>query len=687
MNEPSILDYLKSLLRGDHFDIKAYFGIEQDGEKPEAPVSQIEANSERIRWQVILGAIQAVIGQSFLEPAHRQILPAVALYLAAGVFLWLGFRRENLNEFVKADGSFEQAFSSDMHLLYFAVSMGLLVAAFLLLKDNTFTLLNISVWLASIVFFVLSIWEKEEYPKRKTQRISYIILFALVLAVSTFYRFYRLNQVPGEMFSDHAEKLLDVMDVLNGKTSIYFTRNTGREAFQFYMTAAIIRLFHTGISFLSLKLGTTFCGLVTLPFIYLLGKQLTNKWIGLLAMLMAGMAYWPNVISRVALRYTLYPLFAAPVMYFLFRGLSRRSRNDLIISGLLLGLGLHGYSPVRILPIYVVLVFVIYWLHTRLKRNRWNDVWVLGLLAFSAFIVFLPLFRYFLENPELVSYRALSRMTSLEQPLEGSTGLIFLGNLWKSLVMFFYDNGQIWVHSIPHRPALDMATAAFFFVGIIYEVKKYLANHQWEDLALLLAIPVLMLPSIMSLAFPNENPSLNRSGGAIVPVFIIAAIGLYQCAKGLFNRTEPALSRIILGAFLTLSLLCSGYQNYDLVFNQYDKEFIDGAWNTSEIGAVIKDFIAQGNPYENAHVVPYPYWVDTRLVGINAGVPWKDYALWAEDFESTLNTPGNQLFILKPEDTDSLELLQMLYPDGKDEIFYSKTIGKNFIIYSITQSG
>ena len=70
------------------------------------------------------------------------------------------------------------------------------------------------------------------------------------------------------------------MDVLNGKTSIYFIRNTGREAIQFYMTAAIIKLFHTGISFLSLKLGTTFCGMITLPFIYLLGKQLTNNGLG-----------------------------------------------------------------------------------------------------------------------------------------------------------------------------------------------------------------------------------------------------------------------------------------------------------------------------------------------------------------------------------------------------------------------
>ncbi len=689
MNEPSILDYLKSLLRGDHFDVKAYFGEQAEDGQPSRParLSEPSTGDERIRWQVVLGAVLAVLGQSFLEPDHHQILPALALYLAAGFFLWIGFRRDSLSEFIKTNAAVEQVFSSDMRLPYFGVSMLLLVAAFLLFKDNTFTLLNVSVWLAAVVFFVLSVWEKEAHPKEKPQKIAFILLFTLVLAISAFYRFYRLGQVPGEMFSDHAEKLLDVMDVLNGKTSIFFVRNTGREAFQFYLTAAIINLFHTGISFLSLKLGTVAGGLITLPFIYLLAKEMTNKWVGLLAMLLAGAAYWPNVISRVALRYTLYPLFAAPVMFFLFRGLKRRSHNDLIVSGLLLGLGLHGYSPVRILPVYVVLVFVMYWLHTSPRKNRWNDVWVLGLLAFSAFTIFLPLFRYFLENPELVSYRTLSRMTSLENPVEGSAALIFLGNLWKSLVMFFYDNGRIWVHSIPQRPALDIVTAAFFFAGLIYEIKKYFVKRQWEDLALLLAIPMLMLPSILSLAFPDENPSLNRSGGAIVPVFIIAAIGLYQCARGSFNRAEPVLSRVVLAIFLVFSLLCGGYQNYDLVFNQYNKEFMAGAWNTSEIGAVIQNFIVEGNPYENAHVVPYPYWVDTRLVGINAGVPWKDYALWPEDFESTLNTTGKQLFILKPEDTDSLELLQSLYPDGSEEIFYSKTISKNFIIYSTTRSG
>ena len=90
------------------------------------------------------------------------------------------------------------------------------------------------------------------------------------------------------MVSDHAEKLLDVWDVLHGQTSIFFPRNTGREAIQMYLTAGIIQLFHTGYTFLSLKIGTILAGLLTLPFIYLLGKELANRRVGLLALLFAG---------------------------------------------------------------------------------------------------------------------------------------------------------------------------------------------------------------------------------------------------------------------------------------------------------------------------------------------------------------------------------------------------------------
>jgi len=685
MREPTILEYIQSLIRQDNkIVLRDYFGSSRDRRKK--PSKKTKVNQEaRINWQVVAGCALAIAGQFLLEPGRRWIAAAIGLYALAALLVWLGYRESSLTEFDREKK--DKPFSSDIRLLYFGISLVFVVAAFVFFRDNTFTLLNVTLWLLGIIFFIAAVWEKtDERVQACKAKPGFILIFLIILGISVFYRFYRLNQVPGEMFSDHAEKLLDVMDVLNGKTSIFFTRNTGREALQFYLTAAIIKLFQTGISFISLKLGTAITGLATLPFIYLLGRQLGNRWVGLAAMFMAGIAYWPNVISRVALRFTFYPALTAPVLYFLFRGLQERNRNDLVLSGLFLGLGLQGYSPARIVPIYILVVFGIYEWHQSRIRNRLEDIWALGLLAFSSFLVFLPLFRYFLENPQMVSYRALTRLTSSEQIINGSPFSVFLGNFWKASIMFFYDNGQIWVHSIPHRPALDIISAAFFFTGLIYVIKRYTKLHKWEDLALLIAVPILMLPSILSLAFPEENPSLNRTGGAIVPVFIIAAIGLFQCARGIFSKKEKLLRKIILSLFIITLAVYSLFQNYDLVFRQYNQQFLANAWKTSEIGQVIAQFASQGNSYDHAYVVPYPYWVDTRLVGINAGVPEKDYALWPEDFEQVLNDPGNKLLILYPEDTQNLQLLQQLFPEGKDEIFHSKTAGKDFIIYTISQN-
>jgi len=80
-------------------------------------------------------------------------------------------------------------------------------------------------------------------------------------------------------------------------------------------------------------------------------------------MFFAGIAYWPNVISRVALRFALYPAFFAPTLYFLIRGLKRKRWNDFLFAGIFLGLGLHGYSPFRIVPFVVILVLLIYFTH------------------------------------------------------------------------------------------------------------------------------------------------------------------------------------------------------------------------------------------------------------------------------------------------------------------------------------
>ncbi|MEN6435033.1 MAG: glycosyltransferase family 39 protein, partial [Anaerolineaceae bacterium] len=510
---------------------------------------------------------------------------------------------------------------------------------------------------------------------------TFWVIVALI-TLAAFFRFGQLSAIPGEMFSDHAEKLLDVNDVLNGQLSIFFPRNTGREAIQMYLTAVVSKLFGTGLSFMSLKIGTTLAGFLTLPFIYLLAKEISGKRVGLIAFFMAAIAYWPNVISRVGLRFPLYPLFVAPMLYFLIKGLKNGDRNQFIWAGLALGLGLHGYSPMRIVPIVVVVLLGLYMLFPSSKGKRQQVMMGLVILAVVAFVVFLPLLRYAYDDPQMFALRAFSRLSTTERAFPASPILIFFQNLWKSMIMFFWNNGNIWVHSVSNRPALDVVSAVFLFFGMGITLWRSIRQRSWVDAILFVSIPLLMLPSILSLAFPEENPSLNRSGGAIIPVFITAAIGFDTLFSSLIKGLKSQMGKILGYLFTGMLVLMTISQNYDLVFRQYKTQFDAGAWNTSEMGAVIRNFAESTGNFDTAYVVPVAYWVDTRLVGINAGVPIKDYALWPDSFASTLDEPRSKLFLVKADDNADLDLLLQFYPDAAVYLFDQSLEGKDFwIVY------
>jgi 4-amino-4-deoxy-L-arabinose transferase-like glycosyltransferase len=504
-----------------------------------------------------------------------------------------------------------------------------------------------------------------------------------VTALVVFFRVYRLNGVPAEPFSDHAEKILDVYDITQGQTHIFFPRNTGREGFQMYLTVAVAWIFSTGLSFLSLKIGTVLCGLATLPYMYLLGKEVGGKRVGLLAVLIAGIAYWPNVISRAGLRFTLYPFFLAPMLYYLLRGLRTSNRNDFILSGLFLGLGLYGYSPFRIVPFVVVIAVGLYLLHRQSKGSRQQALIWLAVLALAALLVFLPLLRYALENPEAFSYRTLTRLGSVEQPLPGSWWQILLSNTWNALRMFNWDDGEIWVNSVTHRPALDVVSGVLFLIGVLLVFIRYLRRRHWLDLFLVVSIPLLQLPSILSLAVPGENPALNRAAGAMIPVFLIVAMALDGLLTGIGSKTTRRAGTVMTWVVTGILLIWSMSQNYDLVFRQYDQQFRYGAWNSSEMGAVIKQFGQAYGTTDSVWIVPYPYWVDTRLPGVWVGIPNRDFAMWSENLRQTLDMPGPKLFIVFPDDTGTAAALEGLYPRGALSRYTSKSPNHDFLIFFV----
>ena len=718
MPEPSILEYLKSRLkfweRGEKIKIPAEPEI-QRSRFIATPASQLEpgvlsdehdskdtspqnisAQSNHWPWRSLLALIFALAAQRAWEPAPgRTVIIGLVLYaFSLALLVWAYFKHEWILAAEPEQGGRSDTLRVKWLPLMLAISLAL--AAFFTLGQNLFTPLNVTLWLLAILCFVWAFWGAGSGVPPFSARFKtflsggawqikftrWTLLILMVIVLIAFFRIYNLGGVPSEPFSDHAEKILDVYDISQGQTHIFFPRNTGREAFQMYLTLLVSWIFGTGLSFLSLKIGTVICGLATLPFMYLLGKEFGGKRIGLLALFFTGIAYWPNVISRVGLRFPLYPLFVAPVLYYLIRGLRTRSRNDFILSGLFLGLGLHGYTPIRIVPFVVVIAVGLYLLHSQSNGNRRQVVIWLGILAVVAFVVFLPLARYWLENPAAFSARAFSRLGTTEAPLPGPPWRVLLSNTWKALLMFNRNDGETGAHSVVFRPALDVVSGALFVLGIALVLIRYFRRRHWLDLFLLLALPLLELPSILSLAFPNENPVLTRTGGALVPAFLLVAIAL----DGLLAGIESSMNRRI-GKVLTwvVVLFLAGWscsQNYDLVFRQYANQFTAASWNSSEMGAVIKQYGQVYGTTDSVWIVAYPYWVDTRLPGIWAGIPNRDFAIWGKDIRTTLEVRSPKLFMIKPEDTQDLDALRKLYPTGVLSTFHSATNseGKNFLI-------
>lgn len=726
-DEPSILDYVKSLFRfgaGERIQIPRFAEEETSSitdDQPEGPQplnsgldTLLAAETDRhpppshqpsatkyespspFPWSSLLALLLALAGQRLLEPPPDTQL-GIALFVAALFALGWGLYRGEWTLAPLAETS-DRTDPLTYRPVMLILSLGLGLWAFTLLDENLFTTLNVTVWALAVLAFMGALWIRTGSVKNQLAKIAgffnrdtwtitisrWAILLFAATALVFFFRFTQTETVPPEPFSDHAEKLYDVYDVSQGDTHIFFPRNTGREAIQMYWTLWVANIFGTGLSYLSLKLGTALLGFLTLPFIYLLGKEIGGTRVALFAFMLAGIAYWPNVISRIGLRFPLYPLFVAPTLLFLLRGLRTRNRNDFLLSGLFLGLGLHGYSPFRIVPFVVIAAFILYWIHSQSKGARRElPVW-LAMLAITSLFVFLPLLRFWIDNPEAFGFRAFSRLSTIEQLLPGPAPVIFASNVGKALLMYNLDDGEIWVNSIPHRPALDVVTGALFLFGFVLVLIRYFRKRHWQDLFLLVSIPLLQLPSTLSLAFPGENPALNRAGAASIPAFLLAALALDGLVTSLKGR---GMRNVVAWGLTGILLAASASQNYTLVFDTFANSFRLGSWNTSDMGRVIREFEQTYGTTETVWVVPFPYWVDTRLPAAWAGIPNRDMALWPENFASTVELPGPKLFILKADtedptvnDQQSLDALEELYPNGALRLFDSDIPGHDFWI-------
>ncbi len=543
-------------------------------------------------------------------------------------------------------------------------------------------------WLAlAIAAIFVAAWPQEPTSRPRPQdlllpRVRLLALLGIVLLGAAF-RLYLLDSLPSDMFNDLTYNYRETEQILRGEWMIYATGFPGREPLLFYLTALLAQL--TGLNFYTLKLITALLGIATLPVVYLLGREVYNDLVGLVAALLLAVAKWHVLISRVGFRGILTPLAVALVAFFLLRGLKNGRRGDFLWAGFFLGLSLYTYTAALALFPATFLGLALYVLAGR-ARDLWRVRRSLFLALLVALLVALPMLRYMLiDGREQFWFRPLTRVSEVEETYPGPLGEILLGNLLRTMGMFHIRGDVVFRVNVPEDPHLDGVAGALFLLGLPFVLMRW----QRGGNALVLAFFVVMLlPTALALAFPREVPGAVRSGGAMAMVMLFPAVAVAVLWKRLGALFPVLRSCWGWGGLLAALALASGLQNAHLCFVEYPKFLPAGNYPLyREIARVIDEFGDDGPVYLKS----VPFWDDKDAIRLQT----REHQEWGLDGEVLTGVDraffasqkaGQGAVIVNPEqDRASLLLLQEMFPHGITVYYHDEEGRPQFAVFLYRQ--
>ena len=542
-----------------------------------------------------------------------------------------------------------------------------------------------------------------------------IAALLLVLLAGGAFRFYELESIPAQMFSDLVEKIQDAYKIHHLDDYRIFMDNIGgREPLHFYLLSILASQPGMEFNHFALKLMSALESLITLPIIFWLGVEVMGKrrrslglLVGLLAAALVAVSFWHAMLGRQGMRISLAPLFSALTAVYLVRALRSNRRSDFVKAGLALGFGLMGYQAVRMLPLAVVAgVAVAFLLVKQSWRQRLSYLLNLCVLAFVSFMVFLPLFHYWMQEPDNYMRRTNTRIfgdlptTSEERAAFLQESIpIFMSHVRKTALVYFYYGDSTWVSGVADEPAMDPLTAACFLLGVAAWLSMALKTRDPVIVFVPIYLASMLLPTTLALSFPIEVPSFIRASGAIPPSYLIAALPVAVFCRLLCKLLSGRLGVILAVAVVGGGIAAANHYNTRLYFGEFQDNFVRASMPHAQAGKILRGFAESDGGYGNAFVLASPHWWDTRAVGIEAGVMFWDSGGEAASVPRILERglQREPKFRLRPErdllffyarhNEDALPLLSHWFPNGRQLEITVQPAHRSFYVYRAQAMG
>ncbi|MCB9077402.1 MAG: glycosyltransferase family 39 protein [Anaerolineaceae bacterium] len=374
-----------------------------------------------------------------------------------------------------------------------------------------------------------------------------IVGLMVVFGLALFMRLFNFTQQPFGIWFDEAEAGLAARHMLadpDYRPVFYQLINvTGH-----FLAVYAMALHWLGDSIYALRAVSVLFGLGGVLAAYLFGRELHGPRFGLALAFFVAVARWHVNFSRIAMTGIDTPFFEFLTLFFLTRLLKRGRLRDALWAGLTLGFGLTFYTAFRLFILALGLfagITLLRWTAPVLKGMRqggWQRYLTAAiLLILTAWLVFMPVVKFALDNPDAFWYRTqqISIFTKRDQADLSKA-------LWEStekhLLMFNVEGDKNGRHNLPGAPMLDPIMGLLLILGLALALAR--PSHP-ANMFFLILLPIALIGGIFSVDF--EAPQSLRSIAVMPAIFYFVTLPVVALGREAETVMQPLPKIWVLG--------------------------------------------------------------------------------------------------------------------------------------------
>lgn len=458
------------------------------------------------------------------------------------------------------------------------------------------------------------------------------LILGLILAISLFLNFYRLESLPAALHNDEAETGLEALRILRGESPLIgVSRFYGVPLSSFLHHSLTILFF--GSSIFGVRAASAFIGSLTLLVFFYFGKTLFDSKRALLATALLAFSHFWIAFSRLGINYNLSVLFIIFAFIFLIKFLKTYRWQDGFWLGVFNASAFYLYFSSRIVPIITLVVLI--WL----GRKKKNIFWI----SLGFFLAALPMLFVLVDHPQTFMSRTNNVFVFSPEvkpwrddvyQTDSKMKIIFL-QAKKTLNLSRQSCESSGQYGYCGR-LFDVFSLFFFFLGMFVVRHRFLFIWFWLIIFFgsFLTVPPLFMPRLL---------------GALPVFYLFCSLGFYWLKK----QWSSGFLNIILVLIIFLIIT----NNLIIYFVQYPgKTWGDGnKYTATKIAQALQD---------------YP---DYQAVFLTAPFLYADFAtlvyIAPEGQKINLASPSDYFF-----DQEKRQVIYVFYPAYQDKLLEAKAI-------------